>query len=633
MFVSNALLGRARALPLLCVLAMLAACNSGSSALSTFTVSGTVSGLASGASFALSDNGADSFVVSGNGSFTFQTPIAANGSYDVTVSIQPNGEICAVTNGSGAGVSGNVTGVAVVCSTQSYTVGGSLNGLAGGTQVTLENNGSDALTLSTNGPFKFSKPIAYDGSYNVTMATQPANEICTVSNGSGAAITDAITTISVTCTTETFAVGGGITGLASGQRLTLHDNGGDALAVTTNGQFNFATPIAFGSSYSVTVAAQPTGQICTVNNGSGTNVDYNVTTISVTCATETFTVGGTLTGLAAGAQVTLYQNGADPLTLTANGTFQFATPIAYGGSYTVTVATQPSAQWCVVSGGAGATVAANVTTVSVACVDTLLTTPGSYSWTVPAGIASINVVATGGGGGGGGMSGTSAGSAGGGAAVVTSTLNVTPGQILTLTVGGGGGAGSSGPSGISGGYTCGGGGGGGGATSVDAGDTDQVIAGGGGGGGSCNGSTAGGNGGGSGGAGGSGVSGGGGASGGSGGTGGTGGISGGMFGGGDGASGGSGSGGAGGDGGNNTSSYPGGPGGSGSGSGSGGSALSGSTSGGGGGGDGGGGSGSMGTGGGAGGSIGPSGTTYAAATNGGGSASNGGDGSLVITLQ
>lgn len=72
----------------------------GSSALSTFTDSGTVSGLAIGASFALSDNGADRFVVPRNGSFTLQTPMAANGSYDVMISIQPNGEIRAITNAS-----------------------------------------------------------------------------------------------------------------------------------------------------------------------------------------------------------------------------------------------------------------------------------------------------------------------------------------------------------------------------------------------------------------------------------------------------------------------------------------------------------------------------------------------------
>ncbi|HDR9100769.1 TPA: hypothetical protein QDB15_004124 [Burkholderia vietnamiensis] len=83
-----------------------------------------------------------------------------------------------------------------------------------------------------------------------------------------------------------FSVGGTVTGLISGA-LTLLNNGTDALAVSSNGSFVFATPLASGSSYAVTVANSPPGQSCTLSNASGT-LTGNVTSVSAACiATET----------------------------------------------------------------------------------------------------------------------------------------------------------------------------------------------------------------------------------------------------------------------------------------------------------------------------------------------------------
>jgi hypothetical protein len=50
-----------------------------------FTIGGTVSGLAAGASMTLQNNGAESLIVSTNGTFTFKTAIVATKPYLVTV--------------------------------------------------------------------------------------------------------------------------------------------------------------------------------------------------------------------------------------------------------------------------------------------------------------------------------------------------------------------------------------------------------------------------------------------------------------------------------------------------------------------------------------------------------------------
>lgn len=109
------------------------------------------------------------------------------------------------------------------------------------------------------------------------------------------------------------------------------------------------------------------------------------------------------------------------------------------------------------------------------------TSAGTSSWTVPAGVTSVTVKAWGAGGGGGGGSTNSDGGSGGGGGYIQSTISVTPGESLSVTVGAGGagGAFSSGGSG----NNSGDGGGGGGYSRVARGGTTLVLAAGGAGGG------------------------------------------------------------------------------------------------------------------------------------------------------
>jgi sugar lactone lactonase YvrE len=84
----------------------------------------------------------------------------------------------------------------------------------------------------------------------------------------------------------TYTVAGTVSGLA-GSGLVLTDNGGAALAVSSNGSFKFTSRIAAGSPYSISVKANPTDpiQLCVVSNGSGVAGSTNVTDVAVTCTT------------------------------------------------------------------------------------------------------------------------------------------------------------------------------------------------------------------------------------------------------------------------------------------------------------------------------------------------------------
>ena len=109
--------------------------------------------------------------------------------------------------------------------------------------------------------------------------------------------------------TSTYTIGGTVSGLSSGASVVLLDNGGDSLKLTANGAFTFATPLAGGAAYAVTVGTQPSSEICTVSSGSGTVGTANVTSVVVSCAVDTFTIGGTISGLGTGASVVLLEIG------------------------------------------------------------------------------------------------------------------------------------------------------------------------------------------------------------------------------------------------------------------------------------------------------------------------------------
>ena len=269
----------------------------------TYTISGTVTGLA-GSGLTLTDNGGDSLAVSG-GSFTFATSIASGGSYRVSIAAQPVNptQSCTVINASGTATA-NVTDAQVSCLTPPpprYAISGTVTGLAGAglvlQKVSGANNALESLAINTVAgsiPFAFATDLASADAYTVTVLTQPTSpaQTCTVSNGTGTARA-AVTNVMVACVTTNYSVGGTILGLV-GSGLTLKNNGADPLVMngTISGstrKFTFVTPISIGGAYGVTVATAPTGptQVCNVTDGVG-SVAAIVTNVVVDCRVTRF---------------------------------------------------------------------------------------------------------------------------------------------------------------------------------------------------------------------------------------------------------------------------------------------------------------------------------------------------------
>jgi len=166
----------------------------------TYTISGTVQGL--NGSVTLSD-GTDTTATSNN-AFAFP-PVTAGTTYTISVvsnpAYPPVEQTCVVTTNSSGIVTTNVTNVVVSCSTNSYTIGGTVYELGEGSgsgAVTLENNGEpDSLIVS--GPFTFPTPVASGMTYDVTVQVQPPLQTCLVSAGTGTVTSTDVSSVEVMC--------------------------------------------------------------------------------------------------------------------------------------------------------------------------------------------------------------------------------------------------------------------------------------------------------------------------------------------------------------------------------------------------------------------------------------------------
>ena len=174
-----------------------------------------------------------------------------------------------------------------------HNVGGSVSGLPGSGLI-LQLNGANDLEISANGKFNFPKALARGSAYSVTVKASPSSPVrqtCTVSQGKGNMANAAINNITVACTTNSFAVGGTVSGLSglSGKghknKLVLQLNGANEIAITKNGKFIFpGIRLPDGSDYSVAIKAAPAKRNCAIKSTSAAFDKDTLNIVSVTCS-------------------------------------------------------------------------------------------------------------------------------------------------------------------------------------------------------------------------------------------------------------------------------------------------------------------------------------------------------------
>ena len=179
-------------------------------------------------------------------------------------------------------------GLAACGGSESFVVGGTVYGLAFDGLV-LTNNGVTLPIAKGATTYSFPGSLEYGETYNVLVKTNPPHQTCEANPNFNADTAGRMASINVPvrCAVNAFTVGGKITGLtAEGLELINGTTGGTVGVVKDATVFNFATPVAFGQSYGVTILKQPTGQTCTITNGVGEMGDVKVDNIQVTCSTS-----------------------------------------------------------------------------------------------------------------------------------------------------------------------------------------------------------------------------------------------------------------------------------------------------------------------------------------------------------
>ena len=82
-----------------------------------------------------------------------------------------------------------------------YTIGGTASGLSG--TVVLQDDGGDDLSISGNGAFTFSTPLADGTVYRVSFKSAPGGQTCTSSGAAGTVASANVTKVEITCAAST----------------------------------------------------------------------------------------------------------------------------------------------------------------------------------------------------------------------------------------------------------------------------------------------------------------------------------------------------------------------------------------------------------------------------------------------
>jgi len=177
----------------------------------------------------------------------------------------------------------------------SAMIAGTVTGLVPGIAVLLANNGTQTISVRSDGNFVFSGQVRAGTAYAVTVMTNPAGATCAVKNGTGTVgqYSEDVSTILVTCTPVRGSVFGIVSGMDSGSSVVVQNQTSaydtsltNLFSVPANGGFAFPTLLEAGFSYDVSIAVQPPGQICVVTNGAGkVPATGGIAAILINCST------------------------------------------------------------------------------------------------------------------------------------------------------------------------------------------------------------------------------------------------------------------------------------------------------------------------------------------------------------
>ena len=184
---------------LACTLA-LSACGGGGDG--ELAIGGSFSGVTK-TGLVLTNNGGSDYAVtpnsSGIGSWYFPTLVETDSQYNVEVkSVPDNVEKCDVVGARGRAVFAT-NRVDIVCHFKTHALGGTVSGLTGELVVV---NGTDRVVIPAGATSFAMAKVPQDGAYGIAILSKPANQTCTIANGTGTMGANDINNVAITCTTN-----------------------------------------------------------------------------------------------------------------------------------------------------------------------------------------------------------------------------------------------------------------------------------------------------------------------------------------------------------------------------------------------------------------------------------------------
>jgi nucleoid-associated protein YgaU len=223
-----------------------------------------------------------------------------------------------------------------------YTIGGTISGLSG--TVVLQNNGGDNYSTSTNSSFVFASSLNDGHNYSVTVSTQPTEQTCSVTNGSGTISSANVTNVSVSCANTTKAITtfdfNGLTPAVVGSvnetnktiSLTVPYGTADTALVPT-----ITTTGLSVSPASLVAQNFSSPAIYTVTAANASTQPYTVTVTIAPIGTHTITASAGANGSITPSGSVLVNNGADQsFTITPSFGYHIDTVTADGSSVSAT---------------------------------------------------------------------------------------------------------------------------------------------------------------------------------------------------------------------------------------------------------------------------------------------------------
>ena len=163
--------------------AALAACGGKAS----FTVGGTISGL-SNPGLVLQVNGGETVTVpAGATSFSFPNTLSYGTQYEVKVKTQPDHMTCTPQNGLGSAGRTATINVVVVCSQNTYALGGKIVNLKGTGLVLINGSSNGQLSVAKEATEFSITGIPVGTAYGLSVLKQPTEpaQVCSITNATG----------------------------------------------------------------------------------------------------------------------------------------------------------------------------------------------------------------------------------------------------------------------------------------------------------------------------------------------------------------------------------------------------------------------------------------------------------------